>query len=564
MRELRRYGNIIFSCIITVIASVAVYVLFAGADSLNTKLIQRRAADLQYGWYFFDSNGYKVPVKSLPQTIPANGRDADLHIDTASLPPIVPGDEFDHYICFFSHHQDITILLDGRPIYSVKTRPFPRWITSYRGMYHLVPLPPDYFLAHTITIHTHALTRNAIGKFEPVQISYKAHLLQTILKNRYRQGLLGLCLIVAAVFLLSTSHVFRAFVRKDYSMLFLTILALCTGLWQLEDSRVLQFFTGYQPLHWVLEYLLPLVMPVFTYLFLRHIDRTANNNGLRVLGSLTVIIPLLQLSLQVSGTAALSDTMFLTHGLFIYDSVYTLTMLQKQRRTPMNITLLISFCFSLIIFLFIFISLYFFGIFLDGLMSLGILVTYAAMVLMTYHRVLQKAQETSRNEAKSELYKKLAFTDIATDVQNKTAWYTLIDNFVPNEDAPVEFALVLFDMNNLKKTNDTYGHLVGDEMIKAFAEAVKAAFGTKGTVYRIGGDEFIGLCRNLDRKSVDSILHDFDLAVQNQPPCDHPFSAAWGISYFTPKSRTDFEKAITDADSRMYERKVSMKAARTD
>ena len=50
---------------------------------------------------------------------------------------------------------------------------------------------------------------------------------------------------------------------------------------------------------------------------------------------------------------------------------------------------------------------------------------------------------------------------------------------------------VLFDINNLKKVNDTYGHIAGDAFIKAGAKAIADSFGQHGRVFRIGGDEFI-------------------------------------------------------------------------
>ena len=128
----------------------------------------------------------------------------------------------------------------------------------------------------------------------------------------------------------------------------------------------------------------------------------------------------------------------------------------------------------------------------------------------------------------------------------------------------MEFTIVLFDMNNLKKTNDTYGHLAGDEMIKAFALAVKTSFSGVGEVYRIGGDEFVAVCKGAEREKVDEALEAFDEAVATQPPSEHPFGAAYGVTVFVPFSRKDFEDAITKADTQMYENKVAMKANRKD
>ncbi len=563
MKDFRRKTNILFTAILLAAAFLAGYVLIAGRNTENTLLFQRIAMNLQRGWYYYDDTGKRISVKQLPTTIPAHDGKAVLRIDTASLPPLAPGEEFDRFLCFYTRHQNISVRLDGRIIYHSKTATAPSWIRSYRGMYHLVALPPDFMSAHSISIESDALLHSSAGKYERVQMSSHSHLAFTILFEQHFQALLGLCLLISALFLFGTSMVFQTVVRKDYSMLFLAALAICLGLWQIEDSKILQFVTGYQPLHWCLEYLTQLVIPIFVYLFLRYVTSNSENLALKSLGSLTVLVIIVQILLQITGIAVISDTAYLSHVLYIYACVYTIFMLHHREKTIFTVALIAAFNASLFIFIIIFVMLFFTETFFSLLMSVGILITFAAMTLLTYHRVLLKAQRISKNEAKTELYKTLAFTDIATGVKNKTAWFTLIDTYKADAASPDEFALVLFDMNNLKKTNDTYGHLVGDEMIKAFANAVKDAFGDAGEVYRIGGDEFVGLCKCVSREAVNAILRAFDEAVATQPASEHPFSAAYGITFFTPHTRRDFENAVTSADGQMYEHKVAMKAART-
>ena len=53
--------------------------------------------------------------------------------------------------------------------------------------------------------------------------------------------------------------------------------------------------------------------------------------------------------------------------------------------------------------------------------------------------------------------------------------------------------LALYDVNNLKYVNDTYGHQSGDEMIRRVADTLLAHLGSLGKCYRIGGDEFVFL-----------------------------------------------------------------------
>ncbi len=54
-----------------------------------------------------------------------------------------------------------------------------------------------------------------------------------------------------------------------------------------------------------------------------------------------------------------------------------------------------------------------------------------------------------------------------------------------------QLAIVVMDIDNFKNVNDTYGHLFGDEVIRAVADVIKKVVGNKGMAGRIGGDEFM-------------------------------------------------------------------------
>ena len=55
--------------------------------------------------------------------------------------------------------------------------------------------------------------------------------------------------------------------------------------------------------------------------------------------------------------------------------------------------------------------------------------------------------------------------------------------------------LIVFDLDNFKYINDTYGHQAGDQCLKVIAECLKKAYSRYGNCYRIGGDEFCVLFR---------------------------------------------------------------------
>lgn len=99
----------------------------------------------------------------------------------------------------------------------------------------------------------------------------------------------------------------------------------------------------------------------------------------------------------------------------------------------------------------------------------------------TYNKVYQENQETQK------LIRHQAEHDALTELLNRGA-YERILNIYETGDRP--FALILIDVDTFKSVNDTYGHAMGDEILKKVATLLKRTFRSIDYVCRIGGDEF--------------------------------------------------------------------------
>ena len=74
-----------------------------------------------------------------------------------------------------------------------------------------------------------------------------------------------------------------------------------------------------------------------------------------------------------------------------------------------------------------------------------------------------------------------------TDLLNRGSYEKILDIYERGDNP---FALILVDIDTFKSVNDTYGHAVGDEILKKVAKNLKTAFRSIDYVCRIGGDEF--------------------------------------------------------------------------
>jgi diguanylate cyclase (GGDEF)-like protein len=91
-----------------------------------------------------------------------------------------------------------------------------------------------------------------------------------------------------------------------------------------------------------------------------------------------------------------------------------------------------------------------------------------------------------------------AQTDPLTGVLNRRAFDTLMVDLVERcKDGTAAFALVLFDIDDFKRINDHYGHLVGDRAIRVFTQRCRAQLRPSDYLARYGGEEFVAVIQSV-------------------------------------------------------------------
>ena len=171
-----------------------------------------------------------------------------------------------------------------------------------------------------------------------------------------------------------------------------------------------------------------------------------------------------------------------------------------------------------------------------------------------------RREQKIREEA-SIAYEK-ARRDGLTGIKNKTAYgefeAKLNQQIQSGED--VEFAIAICDVNGLKDVNDTRGHIVGDEYIKAASRLVCNTF-RHSPVFRVGGDEFVAILRGGDFEIREKLQNDFAETVKRNA-LDGQVVMACGISVFDKTCDHSVADVFKKADALMYQNKVSLKGAR--
>lgn len=189
-----------------------------------------------------------------------------------------------------------------------------------------------------------------------------------------------------------------------------------------------------------------------------------------------------------------------------------------------------------------------------GAAPVGVVIFIAILICSFYLSLTQKTmQETERN-----FLLKSAYTDELTQIHNRRYCMEYMNKIKETENT--DYTVICFDLNDLKKTNDTYGHTKGDILIKSAAEVIRETFESHGIVARIGGDEFISILNTTLTEEISGLLEQFQSGIQrkNREIDNLNMSIAYGCASCSPKEH-NIDIIYQTADNRMYEKKKQMK-----
>lgn len=163
--------------------------------------------------------------------------------------------------------------------------------------------------------------------------------------------------------------------------------------------------------------------------------------------------------------------------------------------------------------------------------------------------------ELAMKKAKQQAYK-----DGLTGVRNKLAYLeTLAELETDLENGELtEYGVVVFDINGLKRVNDTRGHEAGDELIKSACRLICTLF-EHSPVFRIGGDEFVAILKGDDYAKREELVSAFRKTIDDNLENGSVIVAS-GLAVYDASIDSSYNDVFKRADGSMYEQKRALKA----
>lgn len=456
-------------------------------------------------------------------------------------------------LAFYSIHLGIEVYEDGELIYDLK--PVPGIFGTTPGsVWNFLEIEPG---CGQVIVRTHAAYRRVGGETLSFYIGEAVDEVLYLIRNSAIGACVCLLELAIGIFLIMYFIIGNKGIRIENYVLYFGLFAVLMGAWSLNETVLMALLVKNTVAGSNLGYILIMLMPapfaMFVQGFLMPEDKWAAGSitFLSVLNMAACVL------LHMTGVLEFRNAVTFTHILMAMDILYLgYALVHYVKKHGMDriaktnivgiIILFAAFAADIIFF-------YVISTVVDILGRTGFLVYICLLAWLAASDSMEKLHEGQ----KAAIYKELALKDILTGLYSRNAY----DEWERDNQHPDKTAIVMLDLNNLKKCNDRYGHEAGDTYLKKASEMITNAFSQENTVYRIGGDEFCVIMPDAKENSIEGAMDRLKELQKQYKGTDHSVEVeiACGYAFYDDNVDQSFVDTRKRADTHMYENKRMLK-----
>jgi len=169
-------------------------------------------------------------------------------------------------------------------------------------------------------------------------------------------------------------------------------------------------------------------------------------------------------------------------------------------------------------------------------------------------KVIGTIQDITEQKKREESLEYLSYHDHLTKLYNRRFYEEMLTRLDTPSKLPL--SIVICDVNGLKLINDSFGHLVGDELLKKTALVINSCCRTEDLLARHGGDEFVLLLPNTDSVEAGKIIQRIREAIEKEKVKDITISVAMGYETKT-REEENIQVIFKNAEDYLYRSKLN-------
>lgn len=449
-----------------------------------------------------------------------------------------------------ANHSFMDIYLDNHIIYHVEPQSYS--LGNYFTNVSLPFMAKDRNLEIHIQVPEKGLQRIQLSQIQIVEES-------VFIKNQFSQDLPSI-IINCLIFIMGLAMLMVALSNRKSSNFYKLLIHGITSLnlafyFMCETLSVIYFINQSQLIYYFDMLTFSLIGVSIVLLFSCQLEEK-QRKYLNYVAWIGIINTLVQLVLGISGILEFRIMLKWTHFhmilcamVILYSLIRNFNKSKETKYFKLFFAIIIGGLFDLFIFIAELNNTH--NVFF---LRIGIFIYMIQQIYVFIRKFITQIEADTREN----YYKHLAFRDFLTGCHSRIA-YELDKNEL---DAACIHTIYSFDVNDLKKANDFFGHDEGDKLLHSFGSLIIKTFDEFGKCYRIGGDEFLVICESLPLDAQNELIECFSTEVANynlDSDLKNPITYGVGMCS-TLETEGNLEKAIFSSDERMYENKRQHKA----
>lgn len=545
---------------VTSILSLALMLYVFFLPHMDERFDNEEALRFNSGWKYTAADGTVTDVTTpskLPENIPGGIR------VTNTLP--VGGDVRYNSIAKYSVFQNYRIYIGGQLVCDT-TDPYlsQRHFAKSSGVYWILQRLPADCEGKEIALEITSPYKDYRQLNGTIYLGMKAPILFAIYRECFGNYLVSLLMMILGCIFCLCYMFGKKRLKIPVSGLYIGALQFWLGAWEFSESGMAQLLTGnavfVDALSFVAMRMSAIALLIYFMSAAGRRWRRWNTALLCVMAAEAAVSAALQL-LQVMDFYETVRVCHVILGVTLVTVVVeTLTEVLYYRNSALHYLFLSMTAVAAAA---VYEIAYFYlknGTNLGAVLNVGIIVFTVMVTIYEIRKVIRNLALAR----KAVYFRQLANTDVMTGLANRSGmleWIEVRKTLPVREKEKV--AVVLCDIDRLKRINDAYGHQMGDRAICLTAQALKASFGGHGLCCRTGGDEFTCLLERMQPGDAERLIARFRERVASADqalPFD--FAVSVGFAFYSTALDKNMENTIFRADQEMYEMKRREEALR--
>ena len=456
-------------------------------------------------------------------------------------------------LLFYTNHQEVFVYAEGNLIYSLEATesifggtPGAKW--------NMVMLSED---TKHLEVHISQVYPELARLVPTFELGNAMNMYRDILDNAAFELLLSSAIIVIGFALCLYWILVFGKSNMQKELLYLGLFAFIFGVWNFGETHFAVFVFEKRAFFSYLAFTCLMTMGLPAMYFVKEFLEVEDQIIHKIFAVYIIAETVICQILHFTGIAGVKETLNYTMISITLIMVYLLYGIIKgllARKNTQKIIINIVGLLILAVTAVIDIGSYYSNLLnTEKVAKVGFLI-YAILLGVETTRV---ARGRLQEQQKMELLKEMAVKDMLSGCFNRNAFAEDCFEITNLENVQI----IVFDLNNLKRCNDTKGHKAGDIYIKDAADMILNYFGKWGNVYRVGGDEFCIITKNMtdaEFENAKSFLQIESARYRLEHP-DSEFGIACGYATYDAELDKDVESIRHRADISMYENKRELK-----